>query len=141
MYENIHTEERQSWFPDTPAAEEGASKMNVSNLTSAAPPLVAQSESDKKKEELKARNLAALAKRKESMQEQKAAEATLELPSGWIRTESRSRPGYHSSYVIYASGEVVYENTATGERQAWFPTEAVSAEDKKKAVWFPSFQI
>jgi len=110
VYENIHTEERQSWFPDTPAAEE------------AAPPLVAQSESDKKKEELKARNLAALAKRKESMQEQKAGEATLELPSGWIRTESRSRPG-----------EVVYENTATGERQAWFPTEAVSAEDKKKA--------
>jgi hypothetical protein len=30
---------------------------------------------------------------------------------------------------------MVYENTVTGERQAWFPTEAVghSAEDKKKA--------
>jgi len=111
VYENIHTEERQAWFPDTAAAED------------VAPPLVAQSETDRRKEELKAKNLAALAKRNAVKQEQKVAEATLELPAGWTRTESRSRPG-----------EVVYENTVTGERQAWFPTEsAISAEDKKKA--------
>lgn len=111
MYENIHTEERQAWFPEVAAAEE------------AAPPLVAQSESDRRKEELKAKNIAALAKRQAAKQEQKAAEASLELPAGWTRAESRSKPG-----------EMVYENTVTGERQAWFPTEsATSAEDKKKA--------
>lgn len=111
VYENVHTEERQAWFPDAAAAEE------------AAPPLVAQSESDRKKEEMKAKNMIALAKRKESMKEIKATESTMELPPGWVRAESRSRPG-----------EVVYENTVTGERQAWFPSEsAISAEDKKKA--------
>ena len=31
---------------------------------------------------------------------------------GWLRVESRSRPG-----------EFVYENQVTKERQAWFPTE------------------
>jgi hypothetical protein len=71
----------------------------------AAPPLVAQNESDRRKEELKAKNMAALAKRKEAMMEQKVAEATLELPAGWIRTESRSRPGEsHTSTVAQSHG-------------------------------------
>ena len=68
VYENIHTEERQAWFPEVAAAEE------------AAPPLVAQSESDRKKEELKAKNIAALQKRKELAEQRKAAEAQMELP-------------------------------------------------------------
>ena len=55
-------------------------------------------------------------------------EAQLELPEGWKRTESRSRPG-----------TMVYENTITGERQAWFPDAPavdpnMSEEEKKKKV-------
>jgi hypothetical protein len=57
-----------------------------------------------------ARNKAALAKRKEAQVAAKAAEAAQELPAGWKRVESRSRPG-----------EYVYENLNTEERQAWFP--------------------
>lgn len=53
-------------------------------------------------------------------QKKKADEASRPLPPGWIRGESRSRPG-----------EVVYINEATGDRQAWFPE--VSEEDLKKA--------
>jgi len=44
-----------------------------------------------------------------------AADARKELPPGWARVESQSRPG-----------QFVFENTSTGERQAWFPT-AVAA--------------
>jgi hypothetical protein len=58
----------------------------------------------------------------------RAAEASLELPDGWKRTESRSRPG-----------QTVYENIFSGERQAWFPDTpasdpAMSADDAKKKV-------
>lgn len=98
VYENIHTEERQAWFPDAPAVEEASA------------PLVAMSEDQKKKEELKEKNRIALLKRKESNMAQKKVDESVPLPEGWIRTQSRSRPG-----------EVVYENTVTGERQAWFP--------------------
>lgn len=98
VYENVHTEERQSWFPDAPAPEEAAA------------PLVAQTEGDAKKQALKEKNKAALEKRKAAAAAQREAEKKMELPDGWIRTTSRSRPG-----------EVVYENTVTGERQAWFP--------------------
>jgi hypothetical protein len=100
VYENIHTEERQAWFPDTPAAE----------VVSA--PLVAQSEDSTKKAALKDKNLKALERMRESLKKQKEEENSLPLPEGWKRVESRSRPG-----------EVVFENTVTGERQAWFPTE------------------
>ncbi len=58
------------------------------------------------------KNKKALEARRAAANAQKAAETSLPLPEGWIRTESRSRPG-----------ETVYENTVTGERQAWFPTE------------------
>jgi len=110
VYENIHTEERQAWFPDEVAKEE----------LGAAP--VSMSEADARREELKKKNMEALAKRKAKMQEQKAKEADLPLPAGWIRAESKSRPG-----------ETVYENTVTGERQAWFPDEpALSKEEMKK---------
>jgi hypothetical protein len=52
----------------------------------------------------------------------KQKEADAPLPAGWIRTESKSRPG-----------EIVYENTSSGERQAWFPDEpALSKEEIKK---------
>jgi coenzyme F420-reducing hydrogenase beta subunit len=98
VYENVHTEERQAWFPDAPANEEASAA------------LVAQSAEDARKQALKAKNLAALQKRKQQQAQQKQKEASLELPEGWRRTESRSRPG-----------ETVYENTFTGERQAWFP--------------------
>lgn len=115
VYENIHTEERQAWFPDAPAVEEAAA------------PLIAMSEDQKKKEELKEKNRIALLKRKESQMAQMKVDQSVPLPEGWIRTESRSRPG-----------EVVYENTVTGERQAWFPDgPAVAANtgpiDPKKA--------
>jgi hypothetical protein len=50
VYENIHTEERQAWFPDAPAQE-----------VLSAPPV---SEEDARKEALKAKNAAALAARK-----------------------------------------------------------------------------
>eukprot|EP00052_Salpingoeca_macrocollata_P010711 m.83111 g.83111 ORF g.83111 m.83111 type:complete len:458 (+) comp17694_c0_seq3:130-1503(+) len=110
VYENIHTEERQAWFPEVAASEEASA------------PLVAQNEDDKKKEELKAKNKAALEKRKKALEEKKAAEKDMPLPEGWIRVESRSRPG-----------EMVYENTVTKDRQAWFPTEPAVAADPKKA--------
>jgi uncharacterized protein YbdZ (MbtH family) len=110
VYENIHTEERQAWFPDSPAVEE------------AAPPPVAASEDSQKKEDLKKKNMAALAKRKAEQEKKKASDAKLDLPAGWKRVESRSRPG-----------EMVYENTVTGERQAWFPdTPCLSEDDMKK---------
>lgn len=53
MYENIHTEERQAWFPDAPAREELS-----------APPAPTAGTEDTKKEELKKKNAAALAARK-----------------------------------------------------------------------------
>lgn len=110
VYENIHTEERQAWFPDAPAPEEASA------------PLIAQSDDQAKKEALKAKNKAALEKRKQSLAALKEAEKNMELPEGWQRVESRSRPG-----------EMVYENTVTGERQAWFPTEPAGGnEDPKK---------
>lgn len=111
VYENIHTEERQSWFPEAPATEEISA------------PLAPMSADEKAREALKKKNAAALAKRKADAAEKKKAEAALELPTGWIRSESKSRPG-----------ETVYENTVTGERQAWFPDEpALSEGDAKKA--------
>eukprot|EP00051_Salpingoeca_urceolata_P006597 m.87210 g.87210 ORF g.87210 m.87210 type:complete len:220 (+) comp14900_c0_seq2:87-746(+) len=61
-------------------------------------------------EEIKERNRIALEKRKAALAEKKAAEAQRELPAGWKRVESRSRPG-----------EYVYENNFTEERQSWFP--------------------
>jgi hypothetical protein len=112
VYENIHTEERQAWFPTVAAVEEVA----------AAP--VAASAGTDAKAALKAKNAEALAKRKAAAQAQKAKEAKLALPAGWTRTESRSRPG-----------EVVYENEVTGERQAWFPdapAEGMSPEELAK---------
>jgi hypothetical protein len=110
VYENIHTEERQAWFPDAPAVEE----------LSAAP--VAMSAEEEKKAALKKKNAEALAKRKAKQAEQKQKEAELPLPAGWVRAESKSRPG-----------ETVYENTVTGDRQAWFPDEpALSKEEMKK---------
>jgi len=112
VYENIHTEERQAWFPEAVAKEE----------VSAA--LVAQSEADAAKAARIAKNKAALAARKASLQSQKEAEKSLPLPDGWKRVESRSRPG-----------ETVYENTVTGERQAWFPDAPASgAVDDAKAA-------
>eukprot|EP00035_Acanthoeca_spectabilis_P003965 m.97204 g.97204 ORF g.97204 m.97204 type:complete len:380 (-) comp12391_c0_seq1:7940-9079(-) len=111
VYENIHTEERQAWFPDAPAREELS-----------APPAPTAGTEDTKKEELKKKNAAALAARKAKQAALKQKEAELSLPAGWIRTESKSRPG-----------ETVYENTVTGERQAWFPDEpAISKEEMKK---------
>lgn len=117
VYENIHTEERIAWFP-TEAAQEEASQQ-----------LVAQDADAAKKEALKQKNLAALAKRREQLKAQKAKEEQLELPDGWVRAESRSRPG-----------QTVYENKYTGERQAWFPDAPAidpaesSDEAKKKAL-------
>ena len=40
------------------------------------------------------------------------------LPAGWVSSESQSQPG-----------TVVYENARTGERIAWVPTRAASAEE------------
>lgn len=111
VYENIHTEERQSWFPESAAQEEFSA------------PLAPMSADEKAREALKKKNAAALEKRKAQAAEKKKAEASLELPTGWIRSESKSRPG-----------EIVYENTVTGERQAWFPDEpAMNDSDAKKA--------
>jgi hypothetical protein len=56
------------------------------------------------------KNKKALEARRAAANAQKATEATKPLPEGWVRTESRSRPG-----------EFVYENIYTEERQAWFP--------------------
>ena len=53
VYENIHTEERQAWFPDAPAREELS-----------APPAPSMTAEEAKKEELKKKNAAALAARK-----------------------------------------------------------------------------
>jgi len=95
VYENIHTEERQAWFPTEAAVEESA-------------PVVSAGDPDK--EALKKKNMEALLKRKAEAAAKKSATDALPLPAGWRRTESRSRPG-----------EVVYENEVSGERQAWFP--------------------
>jgi hypothetical protein len=67
--------------------------------------------------DIKARNQAALAKRKAALAKMKEDEKTKPLPEGWRRVESRSRPG-----------EFVYENMHTEERIAWFPTEAAKEE-------------
>lgn len=109
VYENIHTEERQAWFPEGPAVEE------------AAPPPVSANEESSKKDELKKKNLVALEKRKAELAKKKEIEKTLELPAGWSRVESRSRPG-----------EIVYENTVTKERQAWFPDSPAMDESSMK---------
>lgn len=115
VYENIHTEERQAWFPTEAATEE---------ISAAAVPMSA---AEKEREKLKKKNMEALKKRKEAAEKKKKAEMELELPSGWNRVESRSRPG-----------EYVYENSVTGERQAWFPDAPAVAndapEDAKEAL-------
>ena len=113
VYENVHTEERQAWFPDVAATEEVKAA------------LVAQSADEAEKQARIAKNKAALAARKQSMKAQKEAEKDLPLPDGWKRSESRSRPG-----------EMVYENTVTGERQAWFPDKPATggADDAKAAL-------
>ena len=82
----------------------------IFTLSIASAPLVAVSEDDRKKAALKEKNRLALEKRKRDSEVQKKADQGIALPEGWTRTESRSRPG-----------EMVYENTVTGERQAWFP--------------------
>jgi hypothetical protein len=89
---------------------EGWRRVESAEVVSA--PLVAQSEDSTKKAALKDKNLKALERMRESLKKQKEEENSLPLPEGWKRVESRSRPG-----------EVVFENTVTGERQAWFPTE------------------
>lgn len=58
------------------------------------------------------KNKKALEERKAKLAAQKAEEASKPLPEGWIRVESRSRPG-----------EYVYENKYTEERISWFPEE------------------
>lgn len=88
MYENTVTGERQAWFPDKPAL----------------------SDEELKKQQLLEKNKKALEARKKQLEQKKAEEDTRPLPAGWIRVESRSRPG-----------EWVYENTLTEERQSWFP--------------------
>jgi hypothetical protein len=57
-----------------------------------------------------AKNKAALEARKAQKAAAETALKTADLPAGWTRAESKSRPG-----------ETVYENSVTGERQAWFP--------------------
>ena len=94
VYENSQTKERQAWFPDAPCI----------------------SEAEIEKQNLKAKNIAALKARKAAADATRAAEATAPLPDGWTRVESRSRPG-----------EFVYENKVTGERQAWLPTAAATS--------------
>ena len=91
VYENIHTGERQAWFPDAPAVDP-------------------KSGADAKKQALMEKNRKALEARKAKLAAQKSEEASKPLPDGWRRVESRSRPG-----------EFVYENIHTEERQAWFP--------------------
>jgi uncharacterized protein YbdZ (MbtH family) len=81
VYENEATGERQAWFP----------------------------EEDPKKKDLKEKNKKALEAYKAKMAA-KVGDNARELPDGWRRVESRSRPG-----------EFVYENIHTEERQAWFP--------------------
>lgn len=112
VYENVHTEERQAWFPEVTAPEQAAA------------PLVAQSEDEARKAALKEKNRLALEKRKAALAAQKAEELKVEPPAGWKRVESRSTPG-----------EFVYENTVTGDRQAWFPdAPCVEVDPKKEAA-------
>ena len=80
VYENIHTEERQSWFPDAPAVEEVQA------------PLVAMSADEKKKKELMEKNKAALEKRKADLAKQKAVEQNLPLPDGWRKVRPALPP-------------------------------------------------
>eukprot|EP00054_Salpingoeca_dolichothecata_P031586 m.263960 g.263960 ORF g.263960 m.263960 type:complete len:380 (-) comp27400_c0_seq1:74-1213(-) len=108
VYENINTEERIAWFPEEAAQEEVSA------------PLVAEAADKSKKEEMKKKNLEALKKFKAEKEARKKELETMELPEGWKKVESRSRPG-----------EMVYENTVTGERQAWFPD--APAVDPKEA--------
>ena len=92
VYQNEHTGDKQAWFPDAPAMPAGATPEETA------------------KEAMKDKNKAALAKRKAALAAKKSEDDGKALPAGWIRVESRSRPG-----------EFVYENTYTDERQAWFP--------------------
>jgi hypothetical protein len=93
VYENIHTEERQAWFPTEPAV-----KIDTKVYSQDPAPVAEGALSDEAKE----RNRRALEARK--------AKQDGFLPEGWRRVESRSRPG-----------EYVYENVYTEERVAWYP--------------------
>ncbi|EGD76215.1 hypothetical protein PTSG_00918 [Salpingoeca rosetta] len=96
VYENIHTEERQAWFPTEPAV-----KIDPAKFDEEPAPAPSQAPGGLS-EEAKERNRRALAARKAKNQGM--------LPDGWRRVESRSRPG-----------EYVYENVYTEERIAWYP--------------------
>jgi len=107
VYENEHTEERQAWFPTEVAGQSGGAGAEA-----------VLSDADR----LKAKNKAALDKRRAAAAAAKAELASKEPPAGWKKCESNSRPG-----------EFVYENTVTGDRQAWFPDKAcISEEDIAK---------
>eukprot|EP00043_Microstomoeca_roanoka_P018819 m.205220 g.205220 ORF g.205220 m.205220 type:complete len:272 (-) comp16894_c0_seq1:165-980(-) len=95
VYENIHTEERQAWFPTEPAVKIDPAKFDEDPAKSTVP-------ESGLSEEAKERNRRALAARKAKQQGM--------LPEGWRRVESRSRPGQY-----------VYENIYTEERVAWYP--------------------
>jgi uncharacterized protein YbdZ (MbtH family) len=110
VYENINTEERQAWFPEEAAAEEVAA------------PLVPAGAAEGEKDKLKEANKKALEAFRKKREAQKKEEAEMPVPEGWKRVESRSRPG-----------EMVYENTITGERQAWFPDGPATKDDATKA--------
>jgi len=107
VYENEHTEERQAWFPTEVAGVQGGAGAEA-----------VMSDADR----LKAKNKAALEKRKAAAAAAKAELASKEPPAGWKKCESNSRPG-----------EFVYENSVTGDRQAWFPDKpCISEEDIAK---------
>eukprot|EP00052_Salpingoeca_macrocollata_P008411 m.66715 g.66715 ORF g.66715 m.66715 type:complete len:266 (+) comp16580_c2_seq1:85-882(+) len=106
VYENEHTGERQAWFPTEPAIKP-VEKEQPKGLS----------------EEQKEKNRKALEAYKKKME--------ANLPAGWKKVESRSKPG-----------TFVYENEFTEERIAWIPTEPAKkeampeqkAEVKKDAV-------
>eukprot|EP00730_Choanoeca_flexa_P018475 TRINITY_DN8985_c0_g1_i4.p1 TRINITY_DN8985_c0_g1~~TRINITY_DN8985_c0_g1_i4.p1 ORF type:complete len:279 (+),score=88.29 TRINITY_DN8985_c0_g1_i4:240-1076(+) len=100
VYENVHTEERQAWFPKEPAVQVDAKVYDQEPKTA---PEGALSEAAKE------RNRKALAARK--------AKKDGFLPEGWRRVESKSRPG-----------EYVYENIYTEERVAWYPIDPAAKQ-------------
>eukprot|EP00054_Salpingoeca_dolichothecata_P000421 m.16745 g.16745 ORF g.16745 m.16745 type:complete len:267 (+) comp10706_c0_seq1:32-832(+) len=108
-------------------AEEGATKVSMHDLNAGAPEEIRKA----KEALLEARRqhlagvagdrekLKAVEEIKKSQAEARQQNKLPEVPAGWKRIPTRARPG-----------EFIYENTLTGERQAWLP--CVPAVDYEK---------
>ena len=160
VYENIHTDERQAWFPTEPAVQvdakvrgwaldcvpqlqygccHGCGDCLCSQVYDKEPVAVPEGNLTA---DAKERNRLALAARK--------AKKDGFLPDGWRRVRG-TRDMHHENTTCWSRtllipwwqvpsnsrpGEFVYENIHTDERVAWYPVEAALKQGAKlDAAW------